>query len=161
MRKVFLVLLASFAAGAAQAQIKCWNEGGKRVCGDTPPAGAKVTTIRSPSGPADPAPAAAKADAKGSAAKAAKRGPLTPAEQEQEFRKRQAEARKSAEKQAEEDKLAEAKRDNCARAQEALRSYDSGRVARTDSKGERFFLSEAEVAQETAKARQIAKDSCN
>ena len=165
MRKtlVFLMLAAAAAvsSGGAQAQIKCWNEGGKRVCGDAPPAGAKVTTLRGASGPADPGPApAAKDGAKD--AKAAKRGPLTPAEQEQEYRKRQAESLKAAEKQTAENKDADSKRENCERAREALRSYESGgRVARTDAKGERYFLDESQIAAETAKARQIARDSCS
>jgi hypothetical protein len=161
MKKTLLFLLLAAATGAAQAQIKCWNEGGKRVCGDAPPAGAKVTTLRGPSGPADAAPSPAAKDA-AKDAKAAKRGPLTPAEQEQEYRKRQAEAAKAAEKQAAEAKDAEAKRDNCERAKEALRSFESGgRVARTDAKGERYFLDENQIAAEMAKARQVAKDSCS
>lgn len=161
MRKILLSLLLAAATGAAQAQIKCWNEGGKRVCGDAPPAGAKVTTLRGPAGPADAPPSPAGKDA-AKDAKAAKRGPLTPAEQEQEYRKRQAESAKAAEKQASEAKDAEAKRENCERAREALRSYESGgRVARTDAKGERYFLDESQIAAETAKARQIARDACN
>lgn len=162
MRNMLFLLLAGLAAGAAQAQIKCWNEGGKRVCGDAPPAGAKVTTLKGASAPAEPA-ASAKDGAKDAKdAKAAKRGPLTPAEQEQEYRKRQAESQKAADKQAAERKDAEAKRENCDRAREALRSFESGgRVARTDAKGERYFLDDAQIAQETAKARQIAQESCN
>ncbi len=165
MRKMLFFLLASFAAGAAQAQIKCWNEGGKRVCGDAPPAGAKVTTLRGPAGPAEPA-AAAKDGAKDAKdvkdAKAAKRGPLTPAEQEQEYRKRQAESQKTAEKQAAERKDADAKRENCERARETQRSFESGgRLARTDAKGERYFLDDAQIAQEVAKARESAQKACN
>lgn len=156
MRKTLFFLLATLAAGAAQAQIKCWNESGRRVCGDAPPAGAKVTTLKAPSGPAGPA-----ATSRDPAPKTAKTGPLTPAEQEQEYRKRQAEERKAAEKQAAETQSAELKRENCSRAQEALRTFESGRVARTDAKGERYFLDDAQIAQETAKARQVAQDSCN
>lgn len=156
MRKIALFLAAALLAGTAQAQIKCWNENGRRVCGDAPPPGARVTTLNAPSSPA-PAPAAAGKDAK-----AAKRGPLTPAEQEQEYRKRQAEAKKAADKAAEEEKLAAAKRDNCERAREALRGLQSGqRIMRTDAKGERYFLDDAQIAAEAAKAQQIVNDSCN
>jgi Domain of unknown function (DUF4124) len=155
-----IALSAALVAGNAHAQIKCWNEGGKRVCGDAPPAGAKVTNLKASSGPADAAPApAAKDGAKD--AKAAKAGPLTPAEREQEFRKRQMDSQKAAEKQAAAQKDADAKRENCERAREALRTLETGRVMRTDAKGERYFLDDAQVAQETAKARQIVKDSCN
>jgi hypothetical protein len=158
MRKILVFLVLSAVAGAGHAQVKCWNEGAKRVCGDAPPPGAKVTTLRTPSGPTASAPAAGDG---AKDAKAAKRGPLTPAEQEQEYRKRQAEAKKGADQLAVEQKDAARKRDNCERAREALRTYESGgRLARTDAKGERYFLDESQVAEETAKSRQNVKESC-
>ena len=56
---------------------------------------------------------------------------------------------------------AAAKSENCTRAQESLRTLESGqRIARTDAKGERYYLEDAQIAQETARARQIVKDSC-
>jgi hypothetical protein len=162
MRRILLILAFLVASGAAQAQIKCWNEGGKRVCGDAPPPGAKVTTLRgSASGPSEPAPAAK--DASKDGAKAAKKGPLTPAEQEQEYRKRQAEAEKANAKAAEEQRNAEAKRANCAQARQALVELESGqRLSRIDARtGERYFLEEAQIAQEAAKARQAIQSNCN
>ncbi len=156
MRKTLLFVILAGATGLAQAQIKCWNEGGKRVCGDAPPAGAKVTTLRTPAGPAQ-APAA-----KDAASKDAHKGPMTAAEREQDYRKRQLESKKAADKVAAEQKDAEAKKENCERASEALRNFESGqRIMRTDAKGERYYLDEAQIASETAKARQIAKDACN
>jgi hypothetical protein len=161
MRKTLLFLVFAVAAGSAQAQIKCWNENGKRVCGDAPPAGAKVTTLRAPSaGQAEPAPAAAEG-AKGAASKDAKKGPLTPAEQEADYKKRQADSQKAAEKAAAEKKSQEAKLENCERAKAALRQFESGqRISRTNDKGERYFLEDAQLAQETAKARQTAQEAC-
>jgi len=158
MRKILLLVSLCVATGAAQAQIKCWNDAnGKRVCGDAPPAGAKVTTLSSPSGPSAPAPAAGAKDG----AKAASKGPLTPAEQEQEYRKRQAEQAKAAEKSAQAQKEASAKQDDCNRAREALNQLQSGqRIARTDASGERYFLDDNQIAAEAAKARQVAKDAC-
>ena len=151
MPKILVFLMLSVLAGASHAQIKCWNEGSRRVCGDAPPPGAKVTTVAVP---AAPAPAAADP-------KAAKRGPLTPAEKEQDYRKRQAESKKEAEKLAVAQKDAESRRENCERAREALRTYESGgRIARTDAKGERYFLDDNQVAAETAKARQNVKETC-
>jgi Domain of unknown function (DUF4124) len=153
---IFVVLAA--AAGVAQAQIKCWTDAnGKRACGDAPPPGAKVTTLKGAPAPETP-PATASKDAK----KDAKKGPLTPAEQEQEYRKRQAEAQKTAAKSEEEQKAAQAKVENCNRARAALRTLETGeRVAITDAKGERYFLNEAEIAKATATARQQVSDSCN
>ena len=153
MRKILIFLALSMAMGAAQAQIKCWNEGGRRVCGDAPPAGAKVTTLKAPSTPSAP---------EASTDKDAKKAPLTPSEREQEARKKQAETQKTAQKADEERKISEAKRENCERAKEALRGLDGGqRVMRIDSKGERYFLDEAQVAAEADRARQVAKDSCS
>ncbi len=154
MRKILLFLALFVATGAAQAQIKCWNQDGKRVCGDAPPPGAKVTTLRGSASGADPAPAPATKDAK--------KGPLTPAEQEQEYRRKQAESQKAAEKQAADNKNAEARRYNCAQAREALTTYESGqRITRVRPDGERYFLDDAQIAQEQAKMRQLIVDNCN
>jgi hypothetical protein len=159
MRKLLALLFAASVAGAAQAQIKCWtNAAGKRECGDTPPPGAKVSTVRG-TAPAGPAPAPAEKDA---AAKDAKKGPLTPAEQEQEFRKRQLEAQKTREKEEQERKDAEVKRQNCEQARAALRTLESGqRIARADERGERYFLDETQIAAEIARARRAVQQSCN
>jgi hypothetical protein len=35
------------------------------------------------------------------------------------------------------------------------------RIARTDARGERYFLEDAQVAQEAAKARQAVQQWCN
>jgi hypothetical protein len=149
MPRTLLLLAFAVAAGSAQAQIKCWNEGGKRVCGDTPPAGAKTTTLTTPAAP--PPPAASSKDGK----------PLTPAEQEAAFRKRQSDAAKAAEKASAGAMEQAARSENCARARESLRQMESGqRVARTDAKGERYFLNEDQVDQEIQRARQVAQKSC-
>ena len=153
MRKTLLFLVFSVVTGAAQAQIKCWTGAdGKRACGDAPPAGAKVTTIKTPSSSAaDPAPAAK--DAKGP--------PLTAVEKEAEAKKKEADAKKAAEKTALEEKNKVTKAENCERAKAALRPLESGqRVARTNAQGERYFLDDAQVAQELANVRKVAQDAC-
>ena len=155
MKKTLVLLIGLAFAGVAQAQIKCWTGAdGKRACGDNPPPGAKTSIIKTRPAPAQDA------DAAKDGAKDAKKGPLSAADREQDYRKRQVDAQKAADKAGEEKKIADAKRENCERANEALRSYESGRVARTDAKGERYFLDDAQLAQERAKARQIAQDSC-
>ena len=161
MRKILLLLALAVAAGAAQAQIKCWNEDGRRVCGDVPPPGAKVTSLKAPSASDAPPPAAK--DAAKDGAKAAKKGPLTPAEQEQEYRKRDAEAQKASAKAAEEQRNAEAKRANCAQARQALVELESGqRISRiSPTTGERYFLEESQIAAEAARARQAIQTACN
>jgi len=135
---------------------KWLDERGRVQYGDSPPPGAKATRL----GP--PAAATAQPAPKEADAKAAKKGPLTPAEQEAEFRKRQAEAAKEREKQAQATQEAQAKKENCSRAQESLRALESGqRIARTDAKGERYYLEDAQLAQETVKARQTVQQWCN
>jgi hypothetical protein len=112
--------------------------------------------------PSAPPPAAAPDDAaKDAGAKDARKGPLTPAEQEQEFRKRQLEAQKAREKEALAVKDAEAKQENCGRAREALRTFESGqRVSRTNAQGERYYLDDDAHARETEAARQAVRDWC-
>ena len=154
MHKTLLFLVLAIFAVTAQAQIKCWTTAdGKRACGDAPPAGAKVTTVK-----VAPAPASAPA---GAAAKNAKKGPLTAAEREQEYRKRQAEAQKAAAKADQEKQDEDAKKENCERTQEMLRSLESGqRIQRTDAKGERYYLDDAQREQEAVKARAQVKQNC-
>ena len=157
MRKTLLILAFTVIAGPAQAQIKCWTENGKRVCGDTPPAGAKTTTIRTESSSGMSPPAAAK----GAAKEDEKKGPLTAAEKEAEAKKQQAEDKKKAEK-AEIDKKNElARRENCERAGAAMRQLESGqRIQRFDAKGERYFLEDSQREAETARARQTQQEAC-
>ena len=147
-----LILVASFlVAGAAAAQQYKWvDKDGKVRYGDVPPPGVNATRLKGPSSGSSPAPAAA---AKKDSEKA-----LTP---EQAFRKRQDEAEKGRETQAKAEQDAQAKRENCTRAQEAVRVLESGqRVSRMDSKGERYFLEDAEIQQELARARQSAQQWC-
>ena len=87
-----------------------------------------------------PAAAKGKADAAAGAkdASAASKGPLTPAEKEAAFRKRQIEAQKASEKDKQALQEVQTRKQNCASAQETLRSMEGGqRIARTDAKGER------------------------
>jgi hypothetical protein len=158
MKKTLVLLIGLAFAGATQAQIKCWTDAdGKRACGDVPPPGAKVSTVKAPTTPSDGAPAS-----KDAAAKDAKKGPLTPAEREMEYRKKQAEAQKAAAKADQEKKDTADKNDNCQRAREMLRALESGqRLQRTDVNGERYYVDDAQREQETARARVVEKQSCN
>jgi uncharacterized protein DUF4124 len=152
-RTVLLIFGLLFAAGAMAQQYKWVDQNGRVQYGDTPPPGVKGAPMRPPSGPASPP-----ADPQ---AQAAKKGPMTAAEKEADFRKRQLEAEKDRQKQAQASQAAEDKRENCSRAQETQRSLETGRVARTDAKGERYFLDERQIASETANARQRVQQWCN
>ena len=146
---VFLALLL-FTAGAANAQLYKWiDKDGKVRYGDTPPAGVAASSIKAPPAGA-PAP-----DAK--AAKA----PLTEAEKEQAFRKRQADAAKAAEKADSERRAQAEKSENCARMQENLRVLESGqRIARVNAAGERYFMDEAQTAKEADAVRRSMQQAC-
>ena len=152
-------VLALLASGA-QAQVRCWTtQDGKRQCGATPPPGVKTTTINAPAAPATPAapaaPAAAPASAAPAAAGAAAKKPAAkpPADP--------AEKQKAAEKEKQAQELAEAKKQNCESARNALLALESGqRISRIGQDGERFFLDEQQIAQETARAREIVAKNC-
>lgn len=154
MRKILLTLTLALAAATAQAQIKCWNDAnGKRVCGDNPPPGVKGTAIRG---------TASSSTAPAPASKDAKKGPLTPAEQEQEYRKRKAEEQKASAKAETEQKEKSLKNQNCEQARDALRMLESGqRIARTNPSGERYYLNEQQIEQESVKAREAVQRACN
>jgi len=152
MKKLIVLVSSLLLAAAASAQQYKWtDQDGKVRYGDVPPPGVNATRLKPPAQGSAPAPAAA-------AKKDAGKG-LTP---DQAFRKRQEEAQKGRETQAKAEQDAQIKRENCTRAQDGLRSLESGqRIARTDSTGERYFLDEQQVAQETAKARQSVQQWCN
>jgi hypothetical protein len=139
MNKTIIVALTFIFATAASAQQYKWSDqDGKVRYGDVPPAGSNATRLRSSSG--GYAPPASTPAPKSDAAKA----------QEQP------------QKQAMTEEQIQIKRDNCARAQETLRTLQSGqRIARIDSKGERYYLDEAQIAQETGKARQAMQQWCS
>lgn len=154
-----LALAASSLAVPSLAQQYKWvDKNGRTQYGDTPPAGVNATRIKGPSAPASaPAP-----EGKAAAKDAKAKRPLTPAEQDAEFRKRQAEGQKSREKEEKAAQEAEAKRSNCSSAQEQLRMLESGqRVARTNEKGERYFIEDDQRAADIAKARKSVSDWCS
>jgi len=157
MKKTWIFLVALAFAGAAHAQLYKWvDKDGKTRYGDTPPPGVKATLMGEPASGSGPAAAPA-----GAAGKDAKKGPLTPAEQEQEYRKRQEEAKKNSDKADQERKEKAAKQEDCARAKEAVVTLQSGqRISRINAAGERYFVSDDEKAQELAKAQQAQQTSC-
>jgi hypothetical protein len=152
MLKALLVITSFVLASAATAQYKWVDKNGKVQYGDTPPPGVNATALRPPPS----------AGSEPEAKKPSRRsGPASIAERDAEFRKRQQEAEKDRDKQAQAQQEAEEKRENCARAKENLRLLETGRVSRLDANGERYFLNEAQIAHETARARQAERHSCS
>ncbi len=182
MKRLLLALaLTLCVAVPASAQMYKWVDSNGQVhYTDKPPPGNIKTEKLRPPPPAPvvsaPTASGAKAGTKQEAAKdgskpdaakdgkkqdAANAAPKTPFEQEQAFRKRQAESAKTQEAEAK--KLAQArdKAENCRRAKAAVANLQAGgRQMRVDEKGERVFLDDAQVASETAKAQQEAVAAC-
>jgi hypothetical protein len=162
--KLFVLGLGlALCATAANAQQYKWKDSrGRTVYGDLPPAGVKATPMSS----ASPPPAAAAPAKSGGAETGAKAGakdgkPLTPAEQEMEFRRRVKEAQEAAAKKAKEDQAERDKKQNCELAREQERTLASGqRVSRVDEKGERYYVNDAQRGEELSQARRSISEWC-
>jgi hypothetical protein len=147
-KALLLIVTLVFAAAASAQQYKWVDKDGKVRYGDVPPPGANATRLKPPP-PGAPAPQAAQKDGG---------KPLSP---DAAFRKRQEESQKASEKQAQADQEKALNQENCSRAREALAALESGqRISRTDAKGERYYLEDAQIAQETAKARESVRQYC-
>ena len=156
------ISLAMCVALPASAQMYKWvdSDGKVQYSDKPPPSNIKTEKLREPARAAS-TPAAS--DAKGGTPKdAAKAGPKTAAEQEQAFRKRQLDAAKAQEEEAKKQAQARDRAENCKRAKAALANLQiGGRQMRIDEKGERVFLDDQQIVQETAKAQQEAAAACN
>ncbi|MGH8738341.1 MAG: DUF4124 domain-containing protein [Burkholderiales bacterium] len=161
MKRWIWIALAAAAVGTAHGQAYRWvDENGHVGFGDTPPPGVKVTPLRVTAPAPSTAPADATQDSKG--AREAKKGPLTPAEQEFQFRRRMKEAQDAAAKASQERQAAEAKKVNCENARQSLRTLESGqRITRVDSNGERYYISDAERTEDAARAHEALSQWCN
>ena len=168
------VLLALCMALPASAQMYKWVDANGKVqySDKPPPSNIKTEKLRAPPpGPTSSAPAAGASGAGGAPGSGAanggatkdatKAGPKTTAEQEQAFRKRQLEAAKAEELEEKKQAQARAKAENCRRATAAVTQLQiGGRQQRIDSKGERVFLDDQEIAQQLAKAQEEAAAAC-
>jgi len=150
MKLAFLITAVLVSAPASAQVYKCVDAAGKTVYSQSPcPAGqSSKTIIRSAPAVEEPA-----ADAKP--------GAKPPANPEQEYRKRQAERAESDKKAAEEEAKKKQQADMCNRAREALAQFDmGGRFAGVDAKGEKYFYDDNRIAQERARAQQMANEAC-
>lgn len=145
---VVLVLAAGWMGGAHAQAYRWTDQSGNVVYGNAPPAGVHATPLglpAEPSGTSNGAP-----------------HELTPAQEQQQYRKEELK-REQAEKKAEQERArAEAKRQNCTSAQESLRTLESGeRIVTIDAKGQRHYLDDAERSQREDRAREAVKQWCN
>jgi hypothetical protein len=167
MIRIALLAVAFLAAANAHAQVyKCVDAGGKVVYSQTPcPAntksGSMSRNVLTPAAPSADSPTDKPADAaKSDAAKST--APLTAAEQEQAFRKRQQDQAKAAKESEQKSAEAQRKAESCRNARERLAQFDiGGRLSRINAQGERYYMDDAQVEQEKARARSDAAQSCN
>lgn len=165
MIRIALFAVAFLAAASTQAQVyKCVDAAGKVVYSQDPcPANMKSDTMtrNRPSAPvAPPADSSADKAAKGDAAKNA--APKTAAEQEQAFRKRQLDQAKAAKESGQKAAETQQKAENCRSARERLTQFEiGGRMSRINAQGERYYLEDAQIEQEKARARGDVALFCN
>ena len=76
-------------------------------------------------------------------------------------KKKQAQAQEAEAKKAEEEKNTKARISNCERAKTSLMTLQSGiRIATVNAKGEREFLDETKLAQETKRVQETIESNC-
>src|SRR5215472_1993151 len=157
MIRIVLFAFALLPAFAAQAQVyKCLDAKGVTVYRQDPcPPSMKRETMSKPGiAPAPAAAPAGKADAK--------KGPMTPAEQEQAFRQRQVDAAKAAKEADEKANQAKIKEQNCNNARQRLATYSfGGRISKIDANGERYYVDDAEIAAGKNQAQADVSAMCN
>jgi hypothetical protein len=163
MRRFSVALaLTLCAALPASAQVYKWvdSDGKVQYSDKPPPSNVKAEKLNARARAAD---APATGEDKGAAQKGSvKPAPKTAAEQDQAFRKRQLDAAKAQAEEAKKQAQAGDRAENCKRAKAALANFEiGGRVTRIDEKGERVYMDDQQIAQETAKARAEAAAACN
>ncbi len=166
MKNIFSITLAFLLAVAilpvASAQTYKWkDEKGQTVIGDTPPPRSSKAKKSGGDSSATASQSTAENTNAPAAAAAQPAAPKNAAEKEMEFRKRQQEARENAEKEAKEQADAAKRKQNCAQAQQALRTLESNqRIATVNEKGERQFLDEEKRQAEMGRARESVAEWC-
>ncbi len=166
-RTLVLAMAGSALTVPALAQWQWLDKDGRKVFSDRPPpidipqkSILKEPGIKAPS-PAQgvasstPAPVASAPAAKASTPRISGR------DAELEARKKQADALEESKKQAEAEKLASARADNCERVKKGQAALNSGvRISVTNAKGEREFMDDAARSLETKRLQAIAESDC-
>ncbi len=146
MKRFLCALLLLSITVVANAEIYRWqDENNKTIISDRPPPSNMRKVKKVESEPPTTADAG-----------------KTMADREMEFRKRQKDAKESAEKAEKENRKAAEKQDNCERARRELKVFESGeRVLTQDSKGDRAFLDDAQREREIVRNREYIQQNCN
>jgi hypothetical protein len=152
MKRVLAIAIAVAFAPLAGAQLyKYVDKDGKTVYTDQPPANVDSKPVYVPKSPPPPA-APAKNGAPGS---------KTAMDKDKELEKGRGQARDQQKKQeeaAEKERLAEQR---CTQARTAFRQFsEGGRIVNYNEKGERVYLSDAEIEAGREKSRQEMEEAC-
>ena len=161
--RIALLALACCLPLAASAQWLWLDKDGRKVFSDKapPPDVAPDRILKHPGGRF--APAAAPADSAAAPAPTAALPIPKPSGTDKALaeRKKQLEAAEAEKKKAEETKVAAMRADNCARAKSAKATFDSGvRVSRTNQKGEREIMDDAQRAAEVKHLNDVIARDC-
>lgn len=165
------LLVAGLVAGLALATLPAsaqwkWRDASGRVtASDMPPPRevADKDIIQRPAAAtrAAASTAAQQASAAASAVTGASAPAKPPADKDLEARKRAADQQAKARAQAEEQRNAGIRADNCSRARQHLATMESGqRIARVNEKGEREVMDEQTRAAEVRRAREVIASDC-
>lgn len=173
---VMLALACTWAVGAS-AQWQWVDKDGRKVFSDRPPPADTPQTkiLKQPqsaqrAAPVAPTPPIAGQDGNAAATQtagalpgqAATQAPRPAGRDETlEKKKAEAEAAEAAKKKAESDRIAKARADNCARAQQSKSTLNSGQLlSHTNSKGERGFMDDATRLAENQRADSVIASEC-
>lgn len=158
------LLLTSSASALAQWQ---WvDDSGRKVFSDTaPPASVPDRNIlKSPSSATTAARAASPITAPAGTGGTASPAPAaqTPGvDKELDARKKQADQAEEAKRKADEQRVAQARAENCDRARKAKVSIDSGvRLATTNAKGEREIMDDKARSTESRRLEEVVRSDC-
>ena len=145
MKRVMMMAIALAVAPAAMAQLyKSVDKNGRVIYTDQPPANADAKVINIPKSVTD-APAPSKSYVA----------------QDKESEKKKKDANEKAAKAGDPAKKAQEDQARCAQARSAYQMYsDGGRLLKNNAKGEREYLSDAEIESERARSKREMDEAC-
>jgi hypothetical protein len=166
--RIFLLALACCLPLAASAQWMWLDKDGRKVFSDKapPPEIAPERILKHPGGRFAPQAAPeAGATTEAAAAPAAVAAPALPrpsgTDKGLEDKRKQADAAAAEKRKAEEARIAAVRADNCSRARAGKAGFDSGmRIARTNEKGEREIMDDAQRAAEAKHLEEVIARDC-
>lgn len=167
IRSALFTLVFIGVCSSAMAQWQWLDKDGRRVFSDRPPPAdiPEKSILKRPGNVAMAPVMQDAAPVDGQASAPAKAAPVPSGDKELEAKKKQIEKQtadaEAAKRKAEEDRVAKARAENCARAKEAMNNFNSGlRISRTNASGEREILDDAARASERARVQTVIDSDC-